>query len=606
MSVDSVKSSQVRSRPRSRARLVGIGVKNFRAFEEYSYLKLAPLSLIFGANSAGKTSILNVLKLLRQSSYTRTLQLQGRDVDLGRATELANKNTPELPTSLRIDLADVGTALPLGRHMLIDWLRSDVGDNSCGIGIEISLKDEEPQVSAIEFFVGESTHPLIRWRRLTNVKADQWESRTTQGAFDVDYVDDQHRIWDWFSQEYGARSLVAMAMNLCQPLDAKDPRRDGPLRPASLELPGVELVMPTLSQLFTTLVADARKSFLEEVLFSNDPQSSYLNWIGEEERLFSSGPQTDFASALLRKASEGLVGIAGDEFVTLLARANSLTQLEIRSWVPVDTKVRDSAVKSHPLWEAWGKSAPSINLAYDLLAVSSTLRMLLDKIEVISADRKVSQRYYVQGESKSETNTITKSSAFSRLLASKNPQTVLDKVNAKLRESEFDIQYDVVKWEPPLNAGAMPAVLAFSVRDRDNRSRSITDVGRGTQDLLPIALTLLGTTGDSENPTTLIEEPESHLHPSLQQSVGSLLASIAGGSNSTLLVETHSEALLRRVLSHVAGVRSPALPFERIAISYVGRTDGASAIEHIRIDSSGRLVDEWPFAAVRDGFSAFE
>ena len=589
-----------RTRTKSEARLTGIGVKNFRAFEDEVYLQVSPITLLFGANSAGKTSILNALKLLRQSAFRRNITVRGRDVDLGRAYDLANRNSPDSPIKIRVDLSNVHASVPTGHLMLADWMRSSNGDRTCGLGIEIIHAQDELRVSAIELFIGSSKVPILRWAVESNPTDEQRGSQRPFEEMSADFVNKDHPIWKWFVSEFGAETIVGMALMLCRdPYDLEEEVR--------LDLPGIEVVMPDLNGLFSALVQESREHYLGALLPpATEGGIPIPAWIPEETKLFQAGPETDFVRNLLDKAKLALKGNAGAQYASLLADANRFTQLEVRSWVPVNASVSNPLVRQHPLWEAWSKNAPSINVAFEVCGIASLVRELLDRMQVISADRKVSQRYYVQGDSFSENSVGSSSVSLSRLLSHEDPQRVLDKVNARLTQSEIGIQYDVVKWDPPVHAGSMPSVLAFTVRDKDGRSRSITDVGRGTQDLLPIALTLLESASFKGSSLVLIEEPESHLHPALQQAVGSFLASIASEAHSTLIVETHSEAMLKRIMSHLGSDRMPHLSADKVSLSYVSRSADSSSIEQIRVDNNGRVVDEWPFAARRDGFTPLE
>ena len=44
--------------------LKGIGVENFRVFKDEQYFDFAPITLLTGTNSSGKSSLINLIKLL--------------------------------------------------------------------------------------------------------------------------------------------------------------------------------------------------------------------------------------------------------------------------------------------------------------------------------------------------------------------------------------------------------------------------------------------------------------------------------------------------------------------------------------------------------------
>lgn len=67
-------------------------VRNFKAWRDSGHVRLAPLTLLFGTNSAGKTSIPHLLLLLRQTIESADRQ---RVLDLGDASSLVDLGTFE-------------------------------------------------------------------------------------------------------------------------------------------------------------------------------------------------------------------------------------------------------------------------------------------------------------------------------------------------------------------------------------------------------------------------------------------------------------------------------------------------------------------------------
>jgi hypothetical protein len=252
------------ARRRRTARIVGVGVQNFRAFQESVYLPIAPLTLIFGANSSGKTSLLNALKFLRQSAFRSELIPRGLYVDLGRPEDLPNHNTPDLPVRIRVDIESPFDQTPSADSILAEWLRAPQGERSCGIGIEVSPPVKALRAQAIELFVGNRNVPLARWQDRTGLEDEDSSDTTTSGArfmasMSATTVDSEHPIWHWFTKEYGSRCLVGIALNLCrEPYDSEESVR--------LDLPGIEMFMPELNLLFGDLVNSARENYLGEYL----------------------------------------------------------------------------------------------------------------------------------------------------------------------------------------------------------------------------------------------------------------------------------------------------------------------------------------------------
>ncbi len=127
---------------------------------------------------------------------------------------------------------------------------------------------------------------------------------------------------------------------------------------------------------------------------------------------------------------------------------------------------------------------------------------------------------------------------------------------------------------------------------RSNQYRS-TSVGFGISYVLPVITALLSSTAGS---LVLVENPEAHLHPSGQVSMGRLLA-YAAAAGIQVIVETHSDHVLNGVR---VAVHSGSIEPEHVTFHYFGRaleddTVRCTVVSPI-IDRNGRL-DIWP-----DGF----
>jgi predicted ATPase len=102
-----------------------------------------------------------------------------------------------------------------------------------------------------------------------------------------------------------------------------------------------------------------------------------------------------------------------------------------------------------------------------------------------------------------------------------------------------------------------------------------------------------------------IEQPELHIHPAIQVELADLFARYAIQHNKLLLLETHSEHLLLRLLRRIRGSESQGrsespehiLRKEDVSVQYVQPTPEGTHFERLRIDSDGDFLDEWP-----DGF----
>lgn len=122
---------------------------------------------------------------------------------------------------------------------------------------------------------------------------------------------------------------------------------------------------------------------------------------------------------------------------------------------------------------------------------------------------------------------------------------------------------------------------------------SITDVGFGISQVLPVIVQGFYAPPDS---TVIMEQPELHLHPSVQAALADVLISSTrawenGKHRKTqLIIESHSEHFLRRLQLRIAeGVLSP----EDTALYFCKSAKSGFEIEPLDVDLFGNIVN-WP------------
>ena len=86
-------------------------------------------------------------------------------------------------------------------------------------------------------------------------------------------------------------------------------------------------------------------------------------------------------------------------------------------------------------------------------------------------------------------------------------------------------------------------------KNRKSPEVTLTDVGFGVSQVLPAIVLLYYV---PEGSIVLMEQPEIHLHPSVQSGLADVILTVARTRNVQVIVESHSEHLLRRLQRRVA------------------------------------------------------
>ena len=143
-------------------------------------------------------------------------------------------------------------------------------------------------------------------------------------------------------------------------------------------------------------------------------------------------------------------------------------------------------------------------------------------------------------------------------------------------------------------------LVELILRDNKGRSHRFEDVGSGIGYLLPVLCAVYKKIHPQYS-ACFIQQPELHIHPALQAAMGDVF--IEGSQDEhQLVIETHSEHLLLRVLkrirqTHLQVAVSPELKIEaeEVCVLYFDPTpDGTTSVKRLRITEDGEFMDRWP------------
>lgn len=115
----------------------------------------------------------------------------------------------------------------------------------------------------------------------------------------------------------------------------------------------------------------------------------------------------------------------------------------------------------------------------------------------------------------------------------------------------------------------------------------LTDIGFGVSQVLP-ALVLLYYV--PEGATVILEQPEIHLHPAVQSGLADIMLNVSKARKLQIIVESHSEHLLRRLQRRVA---EEDVSNDHVKLYFVSMVGKQARLTDLSLNSWGE-VENWP------------
>ncbi len=123
--------------------------------------------------------------------------------------------------------------------------------------------------------------------------------------------------------------------------------------------------------------------------------------------------------------------------------------------------------------------------------------------------------------------------------------------------------------------------------DEESPEALLPDVGFGVSQVLP-AIVLMSHV--PERSTVILEQPEIHLHPEVQSRLADAIVEIAETRDLQVIVESHSEHLLRRLQRRVA---DETIQADLVKLYFVSQENGEARLTDIGLNEYGE-IENWP------------
>jgi hypothetical protein len=586
-------------------RLSRIEIENFKGIGTAQVIDLKPITLLFGPNSAGKSTILQSLHYLREILERRNADpdqtIAGGLIDLGGFATLIHGH-------------DLNRAIKL--KVCID-LRDDQGSERLPLNSGGSLGDSNFRNLGIRYLVGENTE--LKEYAVVQEIALGLEVRWS----------------DMLQAPYVAKALVEIDGAAVAELHSPAQQGRAHLTAFNFSHPLLQAATDPddLMEVYEEAVDEVEPS--AEGDFLGDPFSTPLgNEIWELSRE-TSADATENKTVDFRIAVETVLGALPDLDRPLGLDLVEIDQNLIRQRYATGTAIlrlsKEGERAATDEYELERRRRAGLSALLDELVLGPIriVRDYLSAMTYVGPLREIPSRKYRPRLSPDESRWAQGLAAWDLLYTDPSGK-LLEEVNAWLGgEERLKTGYRLEKFqfkEVPVpsrfhqlferglsedDLGELQDLYATlsgrsEIALRDFEKGIIvapSDVGVGISQMIPVIVGCLR----SQQGILAIEQPELHVHPAIQVGLGDLFIQAVQtsesivGAGKTLLVETHSEHIMLRLLRRIRETTENEVPPGVIGLSpgdlsviYVESGDGGVRFRPLRVDPEGEFIDRWP------------
>lgn len=534
--------------------LRSLQLENFKAFGQRTIVPLAPITILFGQNSSGKSSILQCLNLLKQTRENRdgeALLLPRAEngfSDLGGFQEMVFDHDLKRTMTVRLDVTHASATRSA-------WVPNFVRDTrSSGLELSFSRRRTEDEITLESFKVcGEDLEGHVaRFEKCAvpqnlhrqvfgSYRAQARRSPESLRAARCTYVSDDPVYW----QQGFERSL----------------RRRGQF---------IQMLERARNEIASGEVDEGVQELLFDELEDSDERKAALEAI-EADLTFFSSPYTfqDFVQRLIAEQLGQVVILDG--FLPEAAGSTDTRRFTV------------NRLMSRSTWRPgmrrdWAFDAGGLSL-YAARAIEHSLKTLFP----LGPFRKPPARWYVF------TGTTPRDVGYEGHLL---PDLLFRKEELRNDTNEWLKKLDI-GYEVRIRHHGDRSSDLFELRLVDKRRNTdvdvgLTDVGFGISQILPFIVQSLA----GSDQIITVEQPEVHIHPRLQADLGDLLVqAIKEPLRNQFIIETHSEHMALRLQKRV---REKALSPDDISIVYVSRGPNGAVVQPLKLDEEGDFTDDFP------------
>lgn len=523
-------------------------ISNFKPFADAATIPIRPITLIFGANSSGKSSIFQSILMLKQTLEAAqgpnvVLLPKGKLVDLGSYKEFVHGHDLDRSFSFRMTFPapksidqyadDIDIMYLDNQNQNVEILEKTIGSEMLGLQVTFNLDQTKHNIliSKVELFIGTESSPI-----LTYSSAGRDKHGVPQ--YKLSGINLKHQYWHEYYDVFSG----------CQEFFAK----------------------------FAGMKDSEKKLLLEKLMDMASKRTI-------ETQNNKPGPEKEISG--FKKAIEDYENMVENESLGL----HGFLPKYLNGWDLKDLISEFCDTDDHE----WLANTKSVSLF--AITAANTIKEFLKRVYYIAPLREYPERYYIYGGNIVENIGVSGKMLPDVLFGNLD---ILSKVNLEIKRftgKDYELRVSRLSDE----RSETSEIFALQLVDMTSGiTVNLRDIGFGFSQVLPVIVQTIS----SQKKTLLIEQPELHLHPALQAELGDLFINAAlGEQKNAFIIETHSEHLILRLLRRIRETSKGKLPQgcqpitpDQLAVLHVQPDEDGAKIIRLPVTEDGEFEIPWP------------
>jgi len=577
----------------SRPTLESISIKNFKSLGDWNEIPIRPITLIFGKNSAGKSSVLHSILWLRDilplgNINLRWLSKSADFVDLGYLNEFLYKSPSQKSDSIgfRIKLKDnKKIAKEFLKDQILNTLEKLIQENQ---EIDENLSAEKPVLELLQ----RAKHQLSQGEN------QLFEKMFAVNGFDMLELEVEFDLAESLKRKKTTKITPKPNIKIkindkpffsFARLDKQTPSvLEEPFGDSQEELPEYQM---TPGEQFDELFDNLYFS-----LFTNDYKQAHFK-------------SESIAKIKMRAAKEletrlewKPINTLGFGFKIFAKKAYRARFRGIGSYAKMENEPK---IKILPSQRIFGRiQEEAIYFFFNLFRYS--FRTLFRKLSYLAAYRKYPARFSFDQQYIDKIFDPYGGESVQSIVDNPVDLKLLSRACGKLG-SNFEVKTKA------LFASILGKGIRF-IHLKNNKELSFRDIGFGWSQVFPVLSEIVS----DESSLLMIEQPELHLHPKAQSDLMEIIVDQIIDRRpikikdrykkeldlrNPMILEAHSEQMVIRLLRLISEKR---LGPDDVSILYIKHDGEKSVIEKILINEQGDIGNQWPGGFFESAYKDFE